>query len=65
MALGVFGVEGLVDGEVFVLQGKDLVALDVGEDWVLSPVISDHHHIFNPPYFTGALHVEGQRPYSY
>lgn len=34
MALWVFGVESLVDGEMLVLQGEDLVALDVREGYI-------------------------------
>ena len=34
MALWVFRMGRLVDGEVFVLQGKDLMALDVREDCI-------------------------------
>ena len=34
MTLWIFRMKSLVDGEVFVLQGKDLIALDVREDCI-------------------------------
>ena len=34
VALGRLGVEGLVDGEMLLLEGEDLVALDVGEGYI-------------------------------
>ena len=34
MALWIFRMKSLVDSEVLVLHGKDLLALDVGEDCI-------------------------------
>lgn len=48
MALWIFCMESLVDSEMLVLQGKDLIAMDVRECCIVSSMISDHHTI-SPP----------------
>ena len=36
-------MDSLVDREMLVLQGKDLIAVDVRECCIVSSMISDHH----------------------